>query len=268
MATITVFEVGYCTHIGCMVLKGAGLKVCQFPARAWLLEVGERRWLWDTGYASWFEYYTRSGIFRAYRMVTPVYFDPGESLARQLASRGLTAGDISGIVLSHFHADHIAGLRDFPGVPGICSAEGWQQVSRLRGVAALRQAFVPELIPPDFAASLRFMESFPRQALPAALAPFTYGYQLPGSEGEIVLVPLAGHAAGHIGAFVLTDEGWTLLAADAAWAPANYRELRSPSRLAGLLMSDVAAYHRTLNNLHQLWQKGEVKIHLCHEGAL
>lgn len=40
MAKVTVFEVGYCTHIGCMALRGAGFRVCKFPARAYLLEVG------------------------------------------------------------------------------------------------------------------------------------------------------------------------------------------------------------------------------------
>lgn len=70
MAKITAFETGWCTHISCIALKGAGLKVCKFPARAWLLEVGDKRWLWDTGYSSWFEHYTQSGVFRLYRQVT------------------------------------------------------------------------------------------------------------------------------------------------------------------------------------------------------
>jgi len=105
-------------------------------------------------------------------------------------------------------------------------------------------------------------------ALPAALMPFDRGYLLPGSNDEILLVPLPGHAAGHFGAFVLTDAGWTLLAADAAWSPTSYRELKGPSRLANLLMSDPAAFYRTLEKLNQLWQQGQVDIRLCHEGDL
>lgn len=268
MATITAFDTGYCTHIGCMALKGAGMKVCRFPSRAWLLEVGNRRWLWDTGYASWFEHYTRSGIFRLYRQVTPVRFDPARSLARQLDAHGLVGDDIRAIILSHFHADHVAGLRDFPGVRSICSGEGWRLVRGLRGFSALRQAFVPGLIPPDFESSLQFIESFPTLRLTEALAPFTHGYVLPESDGEIILVPLPGHAAGHIGAFVMTDEGWTLLAADAAWAPANYQELRGPSAMANLVMADPTAYRHTLEQLNQLWRNGEVTIRLCHEGDL
>lgn len=268
MAKITAFEVGYCTHIGCMALKGAGLRVCKFPSRAYLLEVGDTRWLWDTGYASWFEQYTRVGVFQLYRQLTPVYFDPDESLARQLLAKGLTGGDIRAVILSHFHADHVAGLRDFTNVSCICSGEGWSQVRALRGFAALRQAFVPGLFPDDFESSLTFIEGFESLALSASLAPFERGYVLPGSDGQILLVPLPGHAAGHVGAFVLTDDGWTLLAADAAWSPANYRELRGPSRLANLVMSDATAYYQTLERLNQLWQNGVVDIRLCHEGDL
>ncbi len=266
MATISEFEMGYCTHIGCMAVKGAGFRVCKFPARAWLLEVGDRRWLWDTGYASWFARYTQSGIFRVYRHLTPVHFDEQQALVQQLNAQGLAGNDIDGIIVSHFHADHIAGLRDFPGVTCICSGAGWQHVRTLRGLAALREAFIPGLIPPDFESSLRFIEGFDTLALPAALAPFTRGYLLPESDGQIMLVDLPGHAAGHIGAFVLTDDGWTLLAGDAAWAPANYQQLRGPSRLVNLLLDDPAAYYQTLEKMNQLWRNGEVTIRLCHEG--
>lgn len=268
MAKITEFKVGYCTHIGCIALKGAGLKVCQFPSRAYLLEANNRQWLWDTGYASWFERYTRSGLFYLYRQITPVWFDPTEALAHQLHQQGITQRQISGIILSHFHADHIAGLRDFPQVTSICSGEGWQKVKELNGLAALRQAFIPGLIPPDFESSLRFIETFKILTLPEALAPFRYGYALPDSDNQIILVPLPGHAPGHTGAFILTECGWTLLAADAAWSPANYQQLRGPSRLANLVMSDSTAFYRTLSQLNQLWKQGSVEIRLCHEGNL
>jgi hypothetical protein len=62
MATITVFEAGYCTHMACMALKGAGFATCRFPARAYLIETARGRWLWDTGYAQHFLDHTRSGL--------------------------------------------------------------------------------------------------------------------------------------------------------------------------------------------------------------
>ncbi|MGC6387299.1 MBL fold metallo-hydrolase [Ewingella sp. S1.OA.A_B6] len=268
MANITTFEVGYCLHPGCMALKGAGWRVCKFPARAWLLEAQGKRWLWDTGYADHFEYYTAKGIFRLYRKTTPVHFNSGDALFRQLASQGILLADIQALIISHFHGDHIAGLRDFAGVPSICSAVGWESSRSLRGFAALKRAFVPGLIPDDFETGLAFMERFEQIALPAELAPFEQGFALPGSQQEIILVPLPGHAAGHIGAFVQTEQGWVLLASDAAWSPVSYQRLRGPSRLAHLVMDDVSAYYHTLNQLHQLSLGGKVEIRLCHEGDL
>ncbi|KPW38344.1 MULTISPECIES: MBL fold metallo-hydrolase [Pseudomonas syringae group] len=268
MASITTFEVGYCTHIGCMALQGAGLRVCKFPSRAYLLEVGDRRWLWDTGYANHFQEHTRSGVFRIYSQVTPVYLDAGETLLDQLRNAGYAANDIQALIISHFHADHIAGLRDFSHLDFICSGEGWQKTRSLRGIAALKRAFVPGLIPEGFEAALQFVEGFEQVSLSAQLAPFTHGYELPGSDGQIVLVPLPGHAAGHLGAFILTDEGWTLLASDSAWSPLSYQELRGPSVLANVLMDDSKAYYQTLNRLNLLWTAGHVDIRLCHEGDL
>ena len=268
MAKITSFEVGYCTHVGCMALKGARFRVCKFPARAYLLETGDKRWLWDTGYASWFEQATRSGLFWLYRQVTPVYFDPRESLVSQLREQGYLGGDIDGLILSHFHADHIAGLRDFSQLTFICSGEGWQKTRSLRGIAALRQAFIPSLIPDTFETAVQFFESFRLVDLAPELAPFEQGYALPGSQGEILLVPLPGHAVGHCGAFIHTDEGWVLLASDAAWSPVSYQTLRGPSRLANLVMDDSTAYYQTLARLNQLWLGGQCQIRLCHEGDL
>jgi glyoxylase-like metal-dependent hydrolase (beta-lactamase superfamily II) len=268
MATITVFEAGYCTHAACMALRGAGMKVCRFPARAYLIETARGRFLWDTGYASHFIDSTRSGLFAWYRRVTPVYFDEREAVARQLSEHGIQTKDLNAVILSHFHGDHIAGLRDLQGTPTWLSGSGWASTRSLKGVAALRQGFVPGLIPPDFESSVTAIESFPRIELPAELAPFTHAYAAPGADGELLIVPLPGHAAGHLGAFVATASGWVLLASDAAWSPSSYRDLVGPSRLAHLIMDEPAQYYATLCMLNQLHRGGRVSICLTHEGAL
>lgn len=69
MLTIHQYEVGYCTHPGCVALKGASFKSCKFPARAWLIEDENQRWLFDTGYATHFYDHTRHGIMRLYRLL-------------------------------------------------------------------------------------------------------------------------------------------------------------------------------------------------------
>lgn len=268
MAKITTFEAGYCTHIACMAQQGAGFGTCKFPARAWLIEANGYRWLWDTGYADYFQQYTQSGIFKLYQKATPVYLNKGESLKEQFQVLGIELDTIPHVILSHFHGDHIAGLKDFVSSSFICSYHGWQTVRSLRGFSALKQGFVPDLIPDTFEQLLSFVENFEQCQLPSELSPFTHGYILPNSQKQVILVSLPGHAVGHIGAFILTDNGWTLLASDAAWTPANYKELKAPSRLAQLIMSDSKAYYQTLKRLNQLAQNRHVTILLSHEGGL
>jgi glyoxylase-like metal-dependent hydrolase (beta-lactamase superfamily II) len=268
MATITVFEAGYCTHTACMALKGAGFSTCRFPARAYLIECARGRWLWDTGYASHFLDCTRSGLFAWYRRVTPVEFDERDAVVRQLRAHGIKPGDLDAVILSHFHGDHIAGLRDFPGVPMWLSGSGWAATCSLRGFRALRRGFVPGLIPDDFEASVTAIETFERVPLPQALFPFTHAYAVPGAEGEMLIVDLPGHAAGHIGAFVATDDGWVLLASDAAWSDQSYKTLVGPSRIANLIMENSNQYYQTLASLHALHNSGQARIVLTHEGAI
>lgn len=244
------------------------MATCRFPARAYLIETQHGRWLWDTGYASHFIDSTRNGLFAWYRRVTPVHFDEADALAHQLRARGMRAEDLTSVIVSHFHGDHIAGLRDFQRAPTWLSGAGWAATRTLRGVGALRKGFVPGLIPPDFEASITAIETFKPTPLPEELFPFTWAYAAPGAGGELLLVELPGHAAGHLGAFVATNSGWVLLASDAAWSPVSYRELTGPSRLAHAVMDNPGCYYETLHKLHVLHRRGKARILLTHEGAL
>ena len=265
MAKLTAFRVGHCSHPSCMVLKGSGMQSLCFPSRAYLIETARGLYLWDTGYADRFREATGKGVYRLYAWVTPVQFTPEESLHGQLRAHGVDPKDVDTLVLSHFHADHIAGMRDFPAARLLCSRPGWDAVRSLSGFGAVRQAFIPELVPPDIEARLGFVESVDASALPAALAPFTHGRQLAG--GEIMIVDLPGHAPGHIGAFVSTDQGWVLLASDAAWVAQSYQQLRGPSELSFIIQHDRSTYYDTLRKLHALHLGGQADIRLTHQQA-
>lgn len=264
MARITEFHVGHCTHPSCMALKGSGLARRCFPSRAYLIETRRGLILWDTGYAERFHAATAHGIYRLYAWVTPVSFAHHEALRGQLEARGIDADDIRTLVLSHFHADHFAGVRDFPRARLVCAQAGWHAVRGLSGLAAVRRAFVPSLLPNDVESRLDFVERHVSVTLPATLAPFTSAYDIDGS-GELLAVALPGHAIGHIGAFVSTCDGWTLLASDAAWSAESYRELRGPSELSFLVQHDRRAYYQTLHRLNALYRSGGARIRLTHE---
>jgi glyoxylase-like metal-dependent hydrolase (beta-lactamase superfamily II) len=266
MAKVTAFRVGHCTHPSCMALKGSGLKSACFPSRAYLIEARQGLYLWDTGYADRFRQATSKGIYNLYAWTTPVSFDAHESLQGQLKAFGVHPSEIGTLILSHFHGDHVAGMRDFPSARLLCSAPCWEAVRRLSGFGAVRKAFVPELLPTDISERLSFVEKYPESALPAQLHPFTVGRDLTGT-GEIFVVDLPGHVAGHIGAFVLEDEGWTLLASDAAWMPESYQQLRGPSELSFIIQDSRSEYYRTLRKLHALHLSGNASIRISHESV-
>ncbi|TOM63257.1 MBL fold metallo-hydrolase, partial [Vibrio parahaemolyticus] len=71
---------------------------CKFPARAWLINDENQRWLFDTGYATHFYDHTRHGIMRLYRAITPVYFDSKQALVNQLADDGIKPADINAVI--------------------------------------------------------------------------------------------------------------------------------------------------------------------------
>jgi glyoxylase-like metal-dependent hydrolase (beta-lactamase superfamily II) len=263
MASITPILAGHCTHPACMALKGAGLQSRCFPSRAYVIHTKNGAYVWDTGYASHFMDAAR-GIYKLYAWVTPVYFDTNQAARQQLSSLGFAENDIRAVIVSHFHADHIAGLRDFGNTPVICSAAAWQSIKNLRGFAALKKAFLPHLIPNQIEAKLSFVEQHPIVGLPTNLLPFTQAWDTTGT-GEMLIVNLPGHAAGQIGAFVQTDNGWVLLAADAAWSPESYQNLRGPSELSFIIQNNRKTYYETLHKLNALYLRGEVSIHLTHE---
>lgn len=263
MASIRTFIAGFCTHRSCMAVRGSGLGICQFPAQCVLISAQDKHWLWDTGYSHHFFDATAYGSYRLYPKITPVYFSENQAMAVQLTALNIHPKDLQGVIISHFHADHIAGLKDFLGVPLIASRQGFDKVRHLTGLSAVRQGFLPDLMPKDSQSRLHFVENFRSVALPDELSPFKMGFALEDSQDEVIFVPLDGHATGQIGAFVLTDTGWILLGADAAWSHHNYLG-QPPSALANIVMDSPKHYYGTLAKLKALHDKG-IAIHLSHE---
>jgi glyoxylase-like metal-dependent hydrolase (beta-lactamase superfamily II) len=266
MARLIALQAGHCTHPACMALQGAGWRSRCFPSRAYLIET-QRGWvLWDTGYADRLLHWMNQGVYRLYGWTTPVQLPPSQTIRVQLHQRGLSPRDVHTVVVSHFHADHYAGLDDFPHSRVLCSEAAWRSVGSLRGLSAVRHAFIPELIPSNLESRLVFVEQRPVCPLPSSLSPYVTAWDVLET-GELLVVPLPGHARGHLGAFVQTDSGWVLLASDAAWDPQSYRALTPPSRLSYLVQDSRRDHLATLRQLHALHEGGQARILLTHEPA-
>jgi len=240
---LRLFATGCCTHPEWVTLRGGSLRAVPIPALFALIEHPQKGLiLFDTGYASRFYSETSRWPQALYRWVTPVLHSTSQDAARQLAKLGVKPDDVSAIVISHFHADHIAGLRDFPSARFLYRQAALDAVQPLTGLRAVRAAYLPGLLPDDFAA----------RALPIDGAPVAQLPQLPLGpaldvlgDGSLLAVDLPGHAAGQIGLLLATDRGPRLLCADAAWSSAAFRDNRPPHWLAGLIMPSRDEYRRS-----------------------
>jgi len=266
ISNIEFFYAGYCTHPEWTVLRGGNFRNARFPAGFSLIQHSKfGNILFDTGYSEKFYAETTTFPFNIYAKITPVYLRPGESAKKVLQERGIDSGSIKYIIISHFHADHICGLRDFDNARFVYSQPGYALLKRKAGFGALKSAFLSGLIPADFEGRTLAITNEGKINISSQVAPFTEGYDLFG-EGSIVLVDLPGHAAGQMGALLTDkDNARYFLIADAAWKSATYQKLRLPSRIADVILHDKKKYLETLGKINQLHiNNPAIKIVLSH----
>jgi glyoxylase-like metal-dependent hydrolase (beta-lactamase superfamily II) len=242
---------GYCRHPEFLTLRGGSLRPVSFPAGFALIQHPVRGYiLFDTGYSSRFFAETERMPQWLYKKITPVTFREQDSAVNQLERLSVSAADVGHVVLSHFHADHTAGLRDFPHSRLIYKREAYASVARLGTLAAVKAGYLSGLVPEDLAERSQYIEDTPSFSLPAGF-PFAAGNDLFG-DGSLIAIDLPGHAGGQIGLLLNTAEGACFLCADAVWSSRAYREGRRPNPAARLIMADAQAYADTFERLIRL----------------
>lgn len=253
---IHILRAGACSHPAFMTRRDAGVAPAVFPALAALiLHPDEGPILFDTGYDPAF--FAATGPFpeRLYRWATPVTLSPGHAVVDQLPALGLKAEDIRAVVVSHFHGDHVAGLKRFPRARIFCARAGLEQLRKPGRLARVRQGVLAGLAPPDIGSRAVFFEDRTPVALDPDLAPFETGADLLG-DGALIAVQLPGHCPGHWGLLVRqSDDRTRFLIADAAWSSGAIRDDVPPPRLTTALLGQTGPYRQTLNALHRLWKR-------------
>ncbi|HET6314711.1 MAG TPA: MBL fold metallo-hydrolase [Chloroflexia bacterium] len=256
-----VLDTGYCLASEHHIMRGGARRKVKCHSIVGLLRHSQRGWfLWDAGYAPRMLAATRRLPYRLYRLATPLHIEAGLAVAAQLPRFGLSTSDIGTVVLSHFHADHVAGLRDFPDARFIATEAAYDDVRSRRGVSALRRAFIPSLLPPDFGRRATLISSFDGPDLPG-LGPT---HDLFG-DGSALLVRLPGHARGQVGMLASTEGGPVLFAADGCWLTRQVRERRPPHPVTNLIVDDPHAVRSTIEGLHAFMQaRPEVAVVPSH----
>ncbi|PIQ24080.1 MBL fold metallo-hydrolase [bacterium (Candidatus Blackallbacteria) CG17_big_fil_post_rev_8_21_14_2_50_48_46] len=255
MLKLSLLKGGYCTHRKNMVLRGASSETCQFPSMFALIEHPQQGYLlFDTGYSTRFFEETRTYPAKLYAQLTPVFLKPEETAKAQLESRGISPEQINTILISHFHGDHVTGLRDFPKARLVCLKSGYEKVRALRGLSATRMGFLPGLLPDDFEKRALLIDRENSPLRVAAVEPFAYTYDLFGDQ-SILLIPLEGHFAGQMGVLLkLESEQRCFLIADACWLKEGWQNIHLPHPVAMAIMNDRVQYKQDL-----------IKIRAFHE---
>lgn len=250
---LTGLTTGWCLAVDRLVTRTGRLRIVRLPSVAALVEHPSRGTLLiDTGYAPRILQASRRLPYRAYRWATPMRVPPERSAVRLLAGRGIAASNVGTMVLTHLHADHVAGLLDFPNARILVPDAAWPDRS-LRAISAVRRAILPDLLPPTLDARIE------RFALSDAPCPFelqTLGptHDLLGDD-SLIAVGLPGHALGQVGV-LLTDEsrGLALLVADALWDRRALDPGGEPSRLTHAVAHDAPAQFATIERL-RAWHR-------------
>ncbi len=239
MQNIEIFEVGYCVHPEFMVLKGGSFKTIKFPAMVALIEHQKGNLLFDTGYSEHFFEVTKKFPEKLYALTTPVYLD--KPLVKRISKK------IDYIFISHFHADHIAGIKDFPQALIFCSKEAYllainENLSRFNKT---KKGVLPALLGEDFEKRVTFIEDLQEVDLPDILKPFKKGYLL---FDDIYIIKLDGHAKGQYGMFY--DNYFFI--SDAVWDMKTITQNKRPNILTAFIMEDWKVYNQTIDKLQEL----------------
>jgi glyoxylase-like metal-dependent hydrolase (beta-lactamase superfamily II) len=266
--SITFLEAGYTEQFEKIVnpVTGRWRKI-RFPSTVALIEHPREGYLlFDAGYSGRFHEVTRRFPEKLYAWVTPVTVSPETSAVGRLKALGIAESEVSQVLLSHFHADHIGGAGDFSRARYVASRREYDYLSGLGSVRQVKHGFLKALLPESFETRTRWVDEFPVPL--RELGEGWYGSDLLG-DGSIFLVPLPGHTLGQMGLFVpsVRDVDYFLVA-DAAWLTPSFREGIAPMRATDLIFHDPSSYRSTLSRIHSLdcakRDAGRLRILTCH----
>jgi N-acyl homoserine lactone hydrolase len=156
------------------------------PIYAWAIEHEERVIIIDTGDLS----DTHSNFISQ----STYTIEPQEEIRPQLERLGIKPRDVSQVILTHIHGDHINGVKHFKGNNIYLGADEYAAYKNpLGGMFMRRTTRLPEWFDPKSLTKTN-----------AAFGSFDHYYPLTKA-GDIVAVPTPGHTAGHISVIAINE---------------------------------------------------------------
>jgi glyoxylase-like metal-dependent hydrolase (beta-lactamase superfamily II) len=194
-------------------------------------------------------------------------FDPEEAAIEQVRRLGFEPADVRHIILTHFDADHVGGLADFPWAQvHLTAAEAFAALHPQTAMEKQRYRRAGREHGPTL------VEHTPAEG--EAWRGFPGAQELTDVAPGIVLISLPGHTRGHSAVAVDAGRRWVLHVGDAFYHHGQLdgshtapKSLTAMERLVAFDWSKVQANHRRLS---ELWTTAEPDLLLvnAHDPAL
>lgn len=233
-----IYRAGYCVGRGTLADRMLPWKKVRFYTRCFLLEHPTKGLvLIDTGYGRDLIESTKKGIYSLYSALLPITYSPEDSIVLQLAKDGISLKDLSYLVLTHFHPDHIGALPEFTEVPWIYRSDSLSRLMSFSKLRGLKHGFIRPLVPPIPKGSLGITEERFVEKWNSFSSIDLFG------DGSFHLIDLPGHALGQMG--MATQDAFFV--ADAKWAADAL-----PHPLGFLLQQNSKAYRKTFESVQNI----------------
>lgn len=175
-----------------------------------LIETDAGLVLVDTGFGSRDVAHPGERLAAFFRGLNRPQLPAEETAIAQVRALGFDPADVRHIVLSHLDFDHAGGLSDFPHARVHVTAMEKQSADmQAGGLFVGERRYRPR----------QWDDVTDFRLYPMGSGETWHGFNavrdLEGLPPEILLVPLAGHTAGHCGVAIAQPEGWLFYAADA-----------------------------------------------------
>ncbi len=199
----------------------------------------------------------------AFRWVSQPLLQENETAMRQIEAMGFEHRDVRHIVLTHLDLDHAGGMADFP--------QALVHIHR----PELQAAYQPATLQERGRYRAMQWQHVPRWVIHEEQGETWLGFKgiraLPGTDDEVLLIPLPGHTRGHCAIAVHSDTGWLLHAGDAYFF---HGEIEQPAHcpaglkvLQNLLQFNGQQRRHNQTRLQQLAQqhRSDLKIFCAHD---
>jgi len=243
-----------------VVLAGGGWRPVDITVRYGLIRRPDGPWLVDTGYGPRVTAGPRSPALRLYAvLLRPRLIEEVSPVALLRRDCSIEPGELGTIIVTHWHADHVAYLRDFPKARLIACGQAWRQIEGMSARQALQHGIFRELLPEDVGERLVPLQDFAQVDSGTTLGA---GYDLAG-DGSLLAIPLPGHSPGHFGLLNRTAVGPSLYATDVTWTRQALAQGRTPALSRFVVCDDRVAARRQEERVRAFLAEGEVQ--LCHD---